>query len=76
MKGGGPEIWPRGSAVPLKVSVLRGPTPSVLKFGHFRILLPGGPSGKEPACQSGDIRNADSIPGSGRYPGGGHGNPL
>ena len=33
-------------------------------------------NGKEPACQSGDIRDMDSIPGSGRSPRGGHGNPL
>ena len=25
---------------------------------------------------AGDIRHTDSIPGLGRYPGGGHGNPL
>jgi len=30
-------------------------------------------SGKESACQSGDVV---SIPGSGRFPGGEHGNPL
>ena len=28
--------------------------------------LPGGPSGKDPACQAGDIRDMGSIPGSGR----------
>ena len=28
-----------------------------------------------PAC-AGDIREVESIPGSGRFPGGGHGNPL
>ena len=38
--------------------------------------FPGGTSGKEPACQWGDIRDLDSIPGSGRSPGGGHGHPL
>ena len=27
-------------------------------------------------ASAGDIRDAASIPGSGRYPGGGHGNPL
>ena len=27
-------------------------------------------------ADAGDIRNAVSIPESGRYPGGGHGNPL
>ena len=37
--------------------------------------LPGGASGEEPA-RAGDIRDAASTPGSGRCPGGGHGNPL
>ena len=31
---------------------------------------------KNPAASTGDIRDAGSIPGSGRSPGGGHGNPL
>ena len=31
---------------------------------------------KNPPADGGDIRDADSIPGSGRSPGGGHGNPL
>ena len=35
--------------------------------------FPGGASGKEPACNTG---NPGSIPGSGRFPGEGHGNPL
>ena len=35
--------------------------------------LPGGSVGKESACNEGDL---DSIPGSGRSSGGGHGNPL
>ena len=34
---------------------------------------PGGVNGKESACKAGD---RGSIPGSGRSPGGGHGNPL
>ena len=38
--------------------------------------FPGGTSGKEPTCQCRDITDASSIPGSGRYPGGGHGNPV
>ena len=29
-----------------------------------------------PATYAGDVRNAGSIPGLGRSPGGGHGNPL
>ena len=37
----------------------------------------GGTSGKEPACQCRlNVRDTSSIPGLGRYPGGGHGNPL
>ena len=31
---------------------------------------------KNPPANAGDIRDADSIPGSGRSPGGGHGNPF
>ena len=31
---------------------------------------------KNPPVNAGDIRDLDSIPGSGRSPGGGHGNPL
>ena len=35
--------------------------------------VPGGSAGKESACNEGDL---GSIPGLGRSPGGGHGNPL
>ena len=31
---------------------------------------------KNPPANAGDARNTGSIPGSGRPPGGGHGNPL
>ena len=31
---------------------------------------------KNAPASAGDIRDTDSIPGSGRSPGGGHGNPL
>ena len=31
---------------------------------------------KNPPANAGDIRDVGSIPGSGRYPEGGHGNPL
>ena len=36
-------------------------------------MLPDGTDGKEPACNVGDL---DSVPGLGRSPGEGHGNPL
>ena len=35
--------------------------------------FPGGSAGKEFTCNAGDV---GSIPGSGKSPGGGHGNPL
>ena len=39
--------------------------------------FPDGPSGKEPTCQmQKDTGDMGSIPGLGRLPGGGHGNPL
>ena len=31
---------------------------------------------KNPPAKAGDVRDAGSIPESGRFPGGGHGNPL
>ena len=31
---------------------------------------------KNPSAKAGDARDVGSIPGSGRFPGGGHGNPL
>ena len=33
-------------------------------------------SGKEFACNTGEVGNPDLIPGLGRFPRGGHGNPL
>ena len=44
----------------------RLPTPAFLGF-------PGGSDDKESACNAGDL---GLIPGLGRSPGGGHGNPL
>ena len=38
--------------------------------------LPRWLSGKESACNAGDAGDTGSIPGSGRSPGGGNGNPL
>ena len=37
------------------------------------LRFPGGPDGKESACNTGDL---GYIPGSGRSPGEGNGNPL
>ena len=45
----------------------------VQKLEGFPVVLT---SGKEPICNAGDIRAASSIPGLGRSPGEGDGNPL
>ena len=37
---------------------------------------PGGPTCKDPICQCRRHKRHGSIPGSGRSPGKGHGNPL
>ena len=38
--------------------------------------FPDGSSGKESTCNAGDAGDSGWIPGLGRYPGGGNGNPL
>ena len=38
--------------------------------------FPRGTVVKNPPAHTGDVRDVGSIPGSGRFPGGGHGNPL
>ena len=49
----------------------------ICKPTWFIMGFPGSATGKEPACQWRlDVRDVDSIPGSGRSSGGGHGNPL
>ena len=40
------------------------------------MCFPGGTSGKNPPANAGDTGDVGSILGSGRSPGGGHGNPL
>ena len=40
---------------------------------YYRVHLPGGSDSKASACNAGD---PSSIPGSGRSPGEGNGNPL
>ena len=38
--------------------------------------LPGGAVVKNPLANAGDARDTGSIPGLGRFPGGGNGNPV
>ena len=42
----------------------------------MKASFPGGALVKNSPANAGDIRDTGSIPGSGRSPGGGHGNPL
>ena len=50
-------------------------TSGMMGFIYSRVFTehPRGSGGKESACSAGDL---GSIPGLGRSPGGGHGNPL
>ena len=43
---------------------------------YIYVSFPGGASAENPPASAGDIRDMRLIPGSGRSPGGGHGNPL
>ena len=45
-------------------------------YTHVRRGFPGGSVDKESTCNAGDAGDTGSIPGLGRAPGGGHGNPL
>ena len=40
----------------------------LLEYSCFLGGFPDGSAGKESACKAGDIRDVDSIPGSGRRP--------
>ena len=48
---------------------------TLIKFNKI-CGLPWWLRGKESTCNAGDPRDASSVPGSGRSPGGGHCNPL
>ena len=45
-------------------------------WSRVRNGFPGGTVAKNPPANAGDVRDAGSIPGLGRFPGGGNGNPL
>ena len=49
---------------------------SFYRFSYLKSAFLGGASSKEPACQCRDIRDSGSVPGLGRSPEGGHGNPI
>ena len=60
---------------PLLVSLKKGKNATYLElmFPRRKMGFPSGSDGKESACNMGDL---GSIPGLGRSPGEGHGNPL
>jgi len=47
-----------------------------IMFLDYMLLKLSVSVGKEPACNAGDARDMGLIPGWGRSPGGGHGNPI
>ena len=59
---------PRFDSWVRKIPWRRGRLPTPVFFG-----FPSGLDNKEPTCNAGDL---GSVPGLGRFPGGGHGNPL
>ena len=46
-----------------------------MRMSHKQGFL-GVPVVKNPPASAGDVQDTSSVPGSGRSPGGGHGNPL
>ena len=46
------------------------------KACKLSLAFPGGSVGEESTCNAGDSEDAGLIPGLGRSPGGGQGNPL
>ena len=67
-------IWATREVLKFHLSCALALTIMIDKESH--LTNPGGTSGKEPNCQWGDIIDIGFIPGSGRAPGGGDGNPL
>ena len=63
-----------GYPMPLEMQSLQR---AVFLNSHaYSLRLPRWLRGNESACHAGDTGDAGSVPGSGRSPGGGHGNPL
>ena len=61
--------FPHLPSVSVSVSI----SPFCKGTSHIGLGFPGGSDSKGSACNVGDL---GSIPGSGRSPGGGHGNPV
>ena len=48
----------------------------IMVFSDVKSFFSGGAMVKSPPASAGDVRDVGSIPGLGRTPGGGDGNPL
>ena len=48
----------------------------IMVFSDVKSFFSGGAMVKSPPASAGDVRDVGSIPGLGRSPGGGDGNPL
>ena len=65
---------PAMGETPVQFLGLEGPPGEGIDYPlQYSWASPGGSDGKASACKAGDL---GSIPGLGRSPGGGHGNPL
>ena len=65
----------------MRMSSLKWPVKQILAslikiFVHIYMGFPGVTSGKNPPANAADVRDTGLIPGLGRSPGEGHGNPL
>ena len=78
IQGSNPGIEPRSPAVQADslISEPRGKLSNDNICPKIGKRSPGWHSGKEPSVSAGDTRDVGSIPGSGRAPGVGNGNPL
>ena len=63
-----------------KYKIWHGILIKVVKIKHTMVWhtldFPGGSVGNKSACNAGDTGDVGLMPGLGRCPGGGHGNPL
>ena len=59
-----------------KLSIKSSNGDATWKNVGLNLGFPGGASSKGSTCHTGDLKDLGLIPGSGRSPGGGHGNPL
>ena len=64
-----------GKTIALTIEIFVNKAMSLLFITMSRFLM-GFPGGSEVKAPASNAEDRSSIPGSGRYPGGGHGNPL